>query len=135
MRPVCRVRPRSCCWSQLGQLLNERSLAAQQLDKSRGASAHAELSFDDAFCPGTQPLRDRNRQGVRGPAVDDEEKLAWLLDRQARLREYHVQEGVGHYGGFNGSIYRSDIAPRMQAFMRRHAAAGARDKTAIVPAR
>ena len=53
----------------------------------------------------------------------------------ARLREHHVQEGVGHYGVFNGSIYKSDIAPRMKAFMRRHAAASARDKTAIVPAR
>jgi poly(3-hydroxybutyrate) depolymerase len=44
----------------------------------------------------------------------------------ARLREHHVQEGVGHYGVFNGSIYKSEIAPRMQAFMRRHAAAGAK---------
>ena len=44
----------------------------------------------------------------------------------ARLREHHVQEGVGHYGIFNGSLYKSDIAPRMKAFMRRHAAASAR---------
>ncbi|MBS0316515.1 MAG: polyhydroxyalkanoate depolymerase [Proteobacteria bacterium] len=44
----------------------------------------------------------------------------------AGLREHHVQEGVGHYGVFNGSIYKSEIAPRMKAFMRRHAAAGAR---------
>ena len=48
----------------------------------------------------------------------------------ARLRERHVQEGVGHYGIFNGSLYKSEIAPRMKAFMRRHAAASARDKTA-----
>jgi poly(3-hydroxybutyrate) depolymerase len=39
----------------------------------------------------------------------------------ARLREHHVQEGVGHYGVFNGSIYKSEIAPRMKAFMSRHA--------------
>jgi poly(3-hydroxybutyrate) depolymerase len=43
----------------------------------------------------------------------------------ARLREHHVQEGVGHYGIFNGSLYKSDIAPRMKAFMRRHVAASA----------
>ena len=50
------------------------------------------------------------------------------MDRQARLREYHVQEGVGHYGVFNGSVYKAEIAPRMKAFMVRQAAAGARDK-------
>ena len=43
----------------------------------------------------------------------------------ARMREHHVQEGVGHYGIFNGALYKSDIAPRMKAFMRRHAAASA----------
>ena len=57
----------------------------------------------------------------------------------ARLREHHVQDGVGHYGIFNGSLYKSDIAPRMKAFMRRHAAASARDKRArignAIPAR
>jgi poly(3-hydroxybutyrate) depolymerase len=49
----------------------------------------------------------------------------------AGMREHHVQEGVGHYGVFNGSIYKAEIAPRMKAFMVRHAAAGARDRTAI----
>jgi poly(3-hydroxybutyrate) depolymerase len=48
----------------------------------------------------------------------------------ARLREHHVQEGVGHYGIFNGSLYKSQIAPRIKAFMRRHVAASTRDKTA-----
>jgi poly(3-hydroxybutyrate) depolymerase len=48
----------------------------------------------------------------------------------ARLREHHVQEGVGHYGVFNGSLYKSAIAPRLKSFMRRHAKAGARDTTA-----
>jgi poly(3-hydroxybutyrate) depolymerase len=48
----------------------------------------------------------------------------------ARLREHHVQEGVGHYGIFNGSLYKSDIAPRMKAFMRRHAAGSARGRAA-----
>lgn len=36
-----------------------------------------------------------------------------------RLREHHVQAGVGHYGIFNGSIYREQIAPRMKRFMHR----------------
>ena len=40
----------------------------------------------------------------------------------ARLREHHVQAGVGHYGIFNGSLYKSQVAPRIKAFMRRHGA-------------
>lgn len=35
------------------------------------------------------------------------------------LREHHVQDGVGHYGIFNGSIYQQEIAPRIKRFMRR----------------
>jgi len=39
-----------------------------------------------------------------------------------KLREHHLQPGVGHYGIFNGSMYSEQIAPRMKAFMLRHAA-------------
>ena len=39
---------------------------------------------------------------------------------QPEDREHHVQAGVGHYGIFNGSIYKAQIAPRMKAFMQRH---------------
>jgi len=35
------------------------------------------------------------------------------------LREHHTQEGVGHYGIFNGAIYREKVAPRMKRFMQR----------------
>ena len=35
-------------------------------------------------------------------------------------REHYVQPDVGHYGVFNGSRFRSDIAPRMLDFMRKH---------------
>lgn len=35
-------------------------------------------------------------------------------------REHHVQPGVGHYGIFNGSVYRQEIAPRIKAFIARH---------------
>ncbi|WP_375283703.1 polyhydroxyalkanoate depolymerase [Marinicauda pacifica] len=37
------------------------------------------------------------------------------------LREDYVQPGVGHYGVFNGSRFADEIAPRMRAFMARHA--------------
>ena len=33
-------------------------------------------------------------------------------------KAYHLQMGVGHYGVFNGSRYRTIIAPRIAAFMR-----------------
>lgn len=38
-----------------------------------------------------------------------------------KLHEHHVQAGVGHYGILNGSIYKKEIAPRLQTFMTRHA--------------
>jgi polyhydroxyalkanoate depolymerase len=41
----------------------------------------------------------------------------------ADKKEHYVQAGVGHYGVFNGSRYRSEIAPRIKVFMARHAAA------------
>ncbi len=36
------------------------------------------------------------------------------------LRKDHVQEGVGHYGVFNGRRFREEIAPMMKAFMAEH---------------
>lgn len=33
-------------------------------------------------------------------------------------RLHHVQPGVGHYGVFNGSVWRSDIAPKVRDFIR-----------------
>jgi hypothetical protein len=32
-------------------------------------------------------------------------------------REHHVQPGVGHYGIFNGSSYRREVAPKIKAFI------------------
>ena len=34
-----------------------------------------------------------------------------------KLREYRVEPAVGHYGIFNGTIYRNRIAPRMMTYM------------------
>lgn len=39
----------------------------------------------------------------------------------ADKRQDWVQPGVGHYGVFNGSRFRSDIRPRIAEFIRRHA--------------
>jgi poly(3-hydroxybutyrate) depolymerase len=35
-------------------------------------------------------------------------------------REHHLQPGVGHYGVFNGSRFRSEIAPKIGRFVRAH---------------
>jgi poly(3-hydroxybutyrate) depolymerase len=35
-------------------------------------------------------------------------------------REHHLQPGVGHYGVFNGSRFRSEIAPKIRHFMTAH---------------
>ncbi|MCT8998143.1 polyhydroxyalkanoate depolymerase [Chelativorans intermedius] len=41
-------------------------------------------------------------------------------------RSHHLQPVVGHYGVFNGSRFRAEIAPRILDFMATHAAAPAR---------
>jgi len=38
-------------------------------------------------------------------------------------KRHNMQAGVGHYGVFNGSRYRAEIAPRILDFMRTHSAA------------
>jgi len=35
-------------------------------------------------------------------------------------RQHHVQSGVGHYGVFNGSRFRAEIAPKITHFTRTH---------------
>ena len=36
------------------------------------------------------------------------------------MREHYVQPNVGHYGVFNGSKFRAEIAPRIIAFIKKH---------------
>jgi len=40
----------------------------------------------------------------------------------ANRRTQHLQEGVGHYGIFNGRKWRTDILPRIHRFMLEHEA-------------
>jgi poly(3-hydroxybutyrate) depolymerase len=45
-----------------------------------------------------------------------------LLSGLNRSKHYHyLQEGAGHYGIFNGSRWRAEIAPRLEAFVRKAA--------------
>jgi poly(3-hydroxybutyrate) depolymerase len=46
------------------------------------------------------------------------------------MQEDWVQPEVGHYGVFNGRRFREEIAPRMKAFMRKHAARPAKGEAA-----
>lgn len=39
------------------------------------------------------------------------------------MKGHYEQKGVGHYGVFNGSRWRREIAPRVKAFIREHAGA------------
>jgi poly(3-hydroxybutyrate) depolymerase len=36
------------------------------------------------------------------------------------MREHYMQPGVGHYGVFNGSRFRAEIAPRIRDFIKTH---------------
>ena len=42
------------------------------------------------------------------------------------LRAHYLQPAVGHYGVFNGSRFRSEIAPRINDFMKSHGKAASR---------
>lgn len=46
------------------------------------------------------------------------------------LRKDHVQEGVGHYGVFNGRRFREEIAPMMKTFMAEHGGRKTKSKAA-----
>ena len=37
------------------------------------------------------------------------------------MKQYHLAKTVGHYGIFNGSKWRTSIAPVLEDWMRRHA--------------
>lgn len=52
------------------------------------------------------------------------------------MRLHYVQPDVGHYGVFNGSRFRAEIAPRIVAFAKAHGASGraARESAAANPA-
>ena len=39
----------------------------------------------------------------------------------AEKKAYHLQIGAGHYGVFNGSRFRAEIAPKIAAFMEQNA--------------
>jgi poly(3-hydroxybutyrate) depolymerase len=46
--------------------------------------------------------------------------LELTTDLAAGKKAYHLQMGAGHYGIFNGSRFRAEIAPQMVAFMAAH---------------
>ncbi|MBQ0712721.1 MAG: polyhydroxyalkanoate depolymerase [Porticoccus sp.] len=37
-----------------------------------------------------------------------------------KLKKHYVQKGVGHYGIFNGSKYRKDVAPKIKDWINKH---------------
>ena len=52
----------------------------------------------------------------------------------ADMRVHYEQSGVGHYGVFNGSRFRSEIAPRIAAFIQKEQArAGTRSNVTALP--
>jgi poly(3-hydroxybutyrate) depolymerase len=48
--------------------------------------------------------------------------LDLMPNLSAAKKQHHLQAGVGHYGVFNGTRFRQEIAPRIKAFMNRNAA-------------
>jgi poly(3-hydroxybutyrate) depolymerase len=48
------------------------------------------------------------------------------------MRQHYVQPDVGHYGVFNGSRFRREIAPRILAFTRAQSRAARRTTPRII---
>ncbi len=48
---------------------------------------------------------------------------------------HHLQKDVGHYGVFNGSRFRKEIAPAISGFMHKHNDADAKSAPRVVPMR
>jgi poly(3-hydroxybutyrate) depolymerase len=46
---------------------------------------------------------------------------------------YHLQDGVGHYGVFNGRRFKAEIAPRIAEFTRTHDEASAGPRRTVTP--
>ena len=44
------------------------------------------------------------------------------------MRQHYLQPDVGHYGVFNGSRFRKEIAPRIVAFMAEHGKTGSKQQ-------
>jgi poly(3-hydroxybutyrate) depolymerase len=49
------------------------------------------------------------------------------------MKAHYLQPGVGHYGVFNGSRFRSEIAPRIADFVLSHNKSGksSRQKSSV----
>ncbi|NIK48207.1 polyhydroxyalkanoate depolymerase [Variibacter gotjawalensis] len=45
-------------------------------------------------------------------------------------KQHHLQPAVGHYGVFNGSRFRKEIVPRIEAFVRAHGGAPKKSRSA-----
>jgi poly(3-hydroxybutyrate) depolymerase len=50
----------------------------------------------------------------------------------ANMKAHYLQPGVGHYGVFNGSRFRSEIQPRISDFMLSHNSSGKRPALKVV---
>jgi poly(3-hydroxybutyrate) depolymerase len=51
------------------------------------------------------------------------------------MKAYHLQPGAGHYGVFNGSRFRAEVAPRIRDFVRRFDPAHGGERAAQAPGR
>lgn len=97
----------------------ERVFFDQQLAKGtmryRGRPVHPAAIRDIALLT----LEGENDDMVATGVTEAAQRLCAKLPDT--LREHRVEPGVGHYGIFNGTIYRTRIAPRMMDFMQRFA--------------
>jgi poly(3-hydroxybutyrate) depolymerase len=50
----------------------------------------------------------------------------------AQMKRHHLQKDVGHYGVFNGTRFRTEIAPRVREFIAEHEAPHQQGRSNVV---
>jgi poly(3-hydroxybutyrate) depolymerase len=87
----------------------------------RGTFTHRNALIDPSKIEGTALMTvEGERDDISGVGqTEAAHDLCTGLPEEKKL--HHLQKGVGHYGVFNGSKFRSEIAPKIAAFIKANA--------------
>ncbi len=89
---------------------------------ARGVMTHRGRPVDPSLIKKTALMTIEGEQDDISGVGQTEAAQALCTGIPARAKTHYLQPGVGHYGVFNGSRFRSEIAPRIGAFIRKNRA-------------
>lgn len=89
----------------------------QEFALAKGTMSHAGLAIDPAAITATRLLTIEGGRDDICPPGQTRAAHALCGGLTAAMKDHYMQPEVGHYGVFNGRRWRSDIAPRVKAFI------------------